>query len=89
MVTDAAASMTTDAGMTVSDLVQIGESFHSMSGQNVQFLTAPNEPWTQNANRIQLLQPQASEVFAAIARDQTVPKVSATPAPLPPRALRC
>jgi LCP family protein required for cell wall assembly len=81
VVTDAAASMTTDSGMSVSDLVQIGQSFRSLSGQNVQFITAPNEPWTQNANRIQLMQPQAGEVFAAIARDQTVPKVSSTPGP--------
>ena len=90
VVTDAAASMTTDSGMSVSDLVQIGQSFRSLSGQNVQFITAPNEPWTQNANRIQLMQPQAGEVFAAIARDQTVPKVSATPGPLsaPGPALR-
>ncbi|HEX5298590.1 MAG TPA: LytR C-terminal domain-containing protein, partial [Streptosporangiaceae bacterium] len=84
VVTDAAASMTTDSGMSVSDLVQIGQSFRSLSGQNVQFITAPNQPWTQNANRIQLMQPQASEVFAAIARDQTVPKVSTNPqAPAP------
>ena len=81
VVTDVAASMTTDSGMSVSDLVQIGQSFRSLSGQNVQFITAPNDPWTQNANRIQLMQPQAGEVFAAIARDQTVPKVSSTPGP--------
>jgi LCP family protein required for cell wall assembly len=79
VVSDAAASMTTDAGMSATDLVHIGQSFRDLSGQNVQFITAPNEPWTQNANRIQLMQPQASEVFAAIARDITVPKVSATP----------
>jgi LCP family protein required for cell wall assembly len=80
VITDAAASMTTDSGMTVSDLVQIGESFRSLSSKNVQFLTVPNEPWPSNANRVQFLQPQASQVFAAIARDKTVPKVSATPA---------
>ena len=79
VITDAAASMTTDAGMTVSDLLQIGESFRNLSSQNVQFITVPNAPWTQNANRVQFLQPQASQVFAAIARDQTVPKVSANP----------
>ena len=79
VVTDAAASMTTDAGMSATDLVHIGQSFRNLSGQNVQFITAPNEPWTQNANRIQLLQPQASEVFGAVARDITVPKVSAAP----------
>jgi LCP family protein required for cell wall assembly len=81
IVSDAAASMTTDAGMTVSDLVQIGESFRSLSGQNVQFITMPNEPWTQNPNRVQPMQPQAGEVFAAVARDMTVPKVSTTPGP--------
>jgi LCP family protein required for cell wall assembly len=81
VVTDAAASMTTDAGMSVSDLLQIGESFRSLSSQNVQFITVPNQPWTQNPNRVQFLQPQASQVFAAIARDQTVPKVSSTPVP--------
>ena len=81
VVTDAAASMTTDSGMTVSDLVQIGESFRNLSSQNVQFITVPNEPWTQNPDRVQFLQPQASQVFAAIARDITVPKVSTTPAP--------
>lgn len=81
VVTDAAASMTTDAGMTVSDLVQIGESFRNLSSQDVQFITAPNEPWTQNPDRVQFLQPQASQVFSAIARDTTVPKVSATPVP--------
>jgi hypothetical protein len=79
VVSDAASSMTTDAGMTVSDLVGIGQSFRSLSGQNVQFITAPNEPWTQNANRVKLMQPQAGQVFAAIARDMTVPKVSTTP----------
>ena len=79
IVSDAAASMTTDAGMTVSDLVQIGQSFRNLSGKNVQFITMPNEPWTQNSNRVQPMQPQAGEVFAAIARDMTVPKVSTTP----------
>jgi len=81
VVTDAAASMTTDSGMTVSDLVQIGESFRSLSGQNVQFVTVPNEPWPPNPNRVEFMQPQASEVFGAIARDMTVPKVSETPGP--------
>src|SRR5256886_2157844 len=80
IVSDVAASMTTDAGMTVSDLVQIGQSFRNLSGQNVQFITMPNEPWQGNANRVQPMQPQAGEVFGAIARDMTVPKVSTTPA---------
>jgi LCP family protein required for cell wall assembly len=80
VVSDAAASMTTDSGMTVSDLVQIGESLHDLSSENVQFITVPNEPWAPDPDRVQLAQPQADEVFYAIAHDVTVPKVSTTPA---------
>jgi LCP family protein required for cell wall assembly len=81
VVSDAAASLTTDNGMTVSDLVSIGESLHDLSSKDVQFITAPNEPWTGNPNRVQFAQPQAGEVFAAIAHDVTVPKVSVNPTP--------
>jgi LCP family protein required for cell wall assembly len=89
VVSDAAAAMTTDNGMTVSDLVEIGESLRHLSSKNVQFITAPNEPWTPNPDRVQFAQPQAGEVFAAIARDMTVPKVSVTPTPTasPPQVL--
>jgi hypothetical protein len=80
IVSDAAASMTTDDGMTVSDLVQIGQSFRNLASQNVQFITMPNGPWLGNGNRVQPMQPQAGEVFSAIARDKTVPKVLTTPA---------
>ena len=81
IVSDAAASMTTDNGMTVSDLVSIGESLRNLSSKNVQFVTAPNEPWPANQARVEFAQPQAAEVFSAIARDVTVPKVSVNPAP--------
>jgi LCP family protein required for cell wall assembly len=81
VVTDAAASMTIDSGMTVSDLVSIAESFRNLSGKNVQFITTPNQAWPANPNRVQFEQPQAGQVFFAIARDVTVPKVSRTPAP--------
>jgi LCP family protein required for cell wall assembly len=81
VVSDAAASMTTDSGMSVSDLVRIAESFHNLSSQNVQFITVPNGPWPPNPNRVEFMQPQAGQVLAAIARDMTVPKVSTTPAP--------
>jgi LCP family protein required for cell wall assembly len=82
VITDAAASMTTDSGMTVSDLMEIAGSFHDLSSKNVQFITVPNEPWTQNPDRIQFEQPQAGEVFSAIAHDVTVPKTSGPPAPV-------
>ncbi len=83
VVTDAAASMTTDSGMSATDLVQIAESLRNLSSKNVQFITAPNEPWTQNAARVQFMQPQASQVFSAIAHDVTVPKTQTTPTGAP------
>jgi LCP family protein required for cell wall assembly len=80
VVSDAAASMTTDSGMTVSDLVSIGESLRHLSSKNVQFITAPNQAWPQDPTaRVQFAQPQADEVFSAIAHDVTVPKVKVTP----------
>ncbi len=79
VVTDAAASMTTDSGMSVSDLVSIGESLHHLSSKDVQFITAPNEPWTPEPDRVQFAEPQASEVFSAIAHDVTVPKIKPVP----------
>jgi LCP family protein required for cell wall assembly len=83
VISDAAASMTTDSGMTVSDLVEIAESFHDLSSENVQFITVPNQPWIQNPDRIQFEQPQAGQVFSAIAHDTTVPK-AASPASASP-----
>jgi LCP family protein required for cell wall assembly len=74
VVTDAASSMTIDSGMSVTDLLHIGESFRSLSSKNVQFLTAPNQPWPQNQARVEFAQPQADAVFSAIAHDVTVPK---------------
>jgi LCP family protein required for cell wall assembly len=77
VVSDAAASMTTDGGMSVSDLVSIGESLHNLSSKDVQFITAPNEPWPGDPTaRVQFAQPQAGKVFFAIAHDRTLPKIS-------------
>ena len=80
VVSDAAASMTTDGGMSVSDLVGIAESLRNVSSKNVQFITAPNQAWPQDPTaRVQFAQPQADEVFSAIAHDVTVPKVKVAP----------
>jgi LCP family protein required for cell wall assembly len=79
VVTDAAASMTTDSGMSVSDLVSIAESLRHLSSKDVQFITAPNEPWAPEPDRVQFAEPQASQVFGAIAHDVTVPKIKPVP----------
>jgi LCP family protein required for cell wall assembly len=83
VITDAAAAMTTDSGMSVSDLVGLAESLRHLSSKNVQFITAPNQAWPPNPQRVQFAQPQAHEVFSAIAHDVTVPKVKVTPSASP------
>jgi LCP family protein required for cell wall assembly len=83
VITDAADYMTTDSGMTASDLVGIAESLHDLSSKDVQFITAPNQAWPPNPDRVQFAQPQADEVFSAIAHDVTVPKVKVTPSATP------
>jgi LCP family protein required for cell wall assembly len=83
VITDAAAYMTTDSGMTASDLVGIAESLHHLSSKNVQFITAPNQAWPPNPDRVQFAQPQADQVFSAIAHDVAVPKVKVAPTVTP------
>jgi LCP family protein required for cell wall assembly len=79
VVTDAAAQMTTDSGMSESDLFSLAESFRNLNSKDVQFITAPNEPYPADPDRVQLAQPQASQVFSAIAHDVTVPKTAPVP----------
>jgi LCP family protein required for cell wall assembly len=83
VVTDAAAQMTTDSGMSASDLFSLAQSFRGLNSKDVQFITAPNEPDPADPDRVQFAQPQASQVFSAIAHDVTVPKTAPVPAASP------
>jgi hypothetical protein len=83
VVTDAAAQMTTDSSMSASDLISIGASIRSLNSKNVQFITVPNEAYPADPDRVQFAQPQADQVFAAIAHDVTVPKTNPVPTPAP------
>lgn len=83
VVTDVAAQMTTDSAMSPSDLFDIGQSLRGLNGKDVQFITAPNEPYPAEAGRVQFAEPQAGEVFSAIAHDVTVPKVAPAPTSTP------
>ena len=83
VVTDAAAQMTTDSGMSASDLYSLAQSFRNLSSKDVQFITAPNEPYPADPDRVQLAQPQAGQVFSALAHDITVPKTAPVPTASP------
>ena len=88
VVSDAARSMTTDAGLTPSDMLQIAESLRGVSSQDVQFVTAPNAPYPPDPDEVEFQQPRADALFSAIAHDSRLPPAAGggTPAKTPARA---
>ena len=69
VLTDLAPNLTTDSGMSTPRLVSIGQSMRSLGGKDVQFVTAPTAADPGNPNTVDFSQPQADELFSAIARD--------------------
>jgi LCP family protein required for cell wall assembly len=74
VVSDAAKAMTTDSGLTQSDMLQIASSFRGLSSKNVQFVTAPWVPYPANPAEVVFAQPQARRLFLAIAHDRKLPR---------------
>jgi LCP family protein required for cell wall assembly len=70
---DAAGAMTTDTGLSQSDLLQIGESLRGLSARDYQFIEASNVLYPPNTNWVEFQQPQADALFSAIAHDTTLP----------------
>jgi len=80
--------LTTDDQLTVGKMLQIGEDLRGISTEKVQFVMTPwtsytgNAQWihssqspaTGNANWVQWVQPQANDLFSAIAHDTKLPK---------------
>jgi LCP family protein required for cell wall assembly len=81
VVSDMAPNLTTDTGMSLTDLLHIGETLRSVSGKDVQFVTAPNQPYPLDPDAtVQFAQPQAGQLFSAIAHDATLPGTAKTTA---------
>lgn len=73
-VLDAATkSLTTDSGLnSLSDLYELARSMRSVPMEKVQFLTVPRQPYTQDPNRDELVQPDAKNLFERLREDDTV-----------------
>ena len=78
VIGDAAAAMTTDSGLTQSDMLALAESFRGLPARDVQFVTAPNVPYPANPNELSFAQPQADGLFQAVAHDTTLPRAART-----------
>jgi LCP family protein required for cell wall assembly len=78
---DAAKALTVDQGLSISAMVSLIEDLRSMSEESVQFVTAPNVADPTNADRVLWEQPQANQLFHAIAHDISIPKSAKSPTP--------
>ena len=74
VVGDAADAMTTDTGLDQNSMLQIADSLRGITSSSVQFVTAPNILDPENTNNVVFEQPQADELFTAIAHDTVLPK---------------
>jgi LCP family protein required for cell wall assembly len=79
---DAAKGLTVDQGLSITDMVSLIEDLRSMPEKSVEFITAPNVADPSNADRVLWQQPQADQLFRAIAHDTSIPKsASSSPSP--------
>jgi LCP family protein required for cell wall assembly len=83
VVSDAAKALTTDSGLSQTDMFSIAASLRSLNSKDVQFVTAPNTPDLQNPAEVDFAQPQANNLFGAIAHDRKLPSTKPSPAPSP------
>jgi LCP family protein required for cell wall assembly len=85
VIKDAADAVTTDLSLT--DMLGIANSMKGLSTKSVRFISVPVVPYPLNNNQVQWQDPQATELFSAIAHDNHILKSAkagkgkATPAP--------
>jgi LCP family protein required for cell wall assembly len=76
VVTDTTDAMTTDTGLDQNAMLQIADSLKGIKSSDVSFVTSPNVPDPDNNNNVVFQQPQADQLFNAIAHDNTLPSAS-------------
>lgn len=77
-VLDAATkSLTTDPGLnTLRDLYDLARGLRNVPTEKVQFLTVPRQPYVNDPNRDELVQPDAGRLFTQLRKDEPVSVVS-------------
>jgi LCP family protein required for cell wall assembly len=84
VIQDTAKNLTTDQGLSLTDMVSLAGDLRLLSTKTVQFVTVPNLPAPTDPNRVIWQQPQASRLFRAIAHDRALPKMPKTKNTAPP-----
>lgn len=73
MLDAATKSITTDPGLaSLKDLYNLVRSMRSVPTEQVQFLTVPRQPYSQDRNRDELVQPEADKLFKQLRDDLPV-----------------
>jgi LCP family protein required for cell wall assembly len=89
LVHDIASSLTTDTGLTFTDMYAIANSLKGLSTTALQFIMAPVVPYPPSPNDlVEFNQPSADQLFRAIALDNHILKIArradrAKPMPVP------
>ena len=74
---DIASSLTTDTGLTLTDMYAVANSLKGLSTSALQFIMAPVVPYPLNpADLVEFDQPLANDLFHAIARDNHILKAA-------------
>ncbi len=71
-------NITVDDQLTPTQMFRIAEDLHGISTESVQFVTSPYTTYEPNPNWVQWEQPQAEDLFAAVAHDNALPKSTST-----------
>ncbi len=75
VIRDTTNALTTDTGLDQNAMLQIANSLRGLRSSSVQFVTAPNVAYPPDPGaEVEFAQPQASELFTAIAHDTKLPK---------------
>jgi LCP family protein required for cell wall assembly len=74
-------NVTTDSQLTPGRMLQIADDLRGLSAESVQFVTVPWVQYPPNPNWVQWAQPDAGNLFAAIAHDTSLPEIAARPRP--------
>ncbi len=78
VIQDTAKNLTTDQGLSLTDMVSLGGDLRLLSTKTMQFVTVPSIAAPTDPNRVIWQQPQANRLFRAIAHDRSLPKVPKT-----------
>jgi hypothetical protein len=72
-----ASSLTTDTGLSLTDMYAIANSLRNLSTKSLRFISVPVVPYPPNPGvQVQWAQPSASDLFHAIAQDTKIAKAA-------------